>query len=258
MSVAHGWPAETASRVEAALTAAARELSALDARLEHYRVPEGGYEALTGRPGTEVFSLEARIGPAHRRPGYTMWAVLQVFDPAQPNLALLRVLERRDADGMPDENIKRPLYNTDLDRKVCRRFIPACNTALARLDPEGQGRGLHVDCYHGHVAPSDLVTAAGLALEQFRDFRRQGQPALIWADFHDPVAVTLVRLLRRLTARHDTTMLARTPTPSRTQVLLGGPDTIYRLAGMSSAVDEGITIARRYLTTPAHGKRASL
>ncbi|WP_158071252.1 hypothetical protein [Streptomyces sp. CB00455] len=52
MTALDQWPAETARNVTAALTAAAHELSALDARVEHvehYELPDGGLRGVDRR-----------------------------------------------------------------------------------------------------------------------------------------------------------------------------------------------------------------
>ncbi|MDK9499599.1 hypothetical protein QEZ40_005025 [Streptomyces katrae] len=248
MPVTELWPSRTADQVETALAAAAEELSALDARVEHYRVPRGGYAAWTGDTASEVFSLEARIGPAHHRPGISMWAVFQVFDPRRPNLALVRMLERHDADGAPVQDVRRPSYSRGLDLRLCRMFMPACNRALNHLDPTGRGHSQHVDCYHGRVPPSHLLTAPVVAVDLFRRFRREGQKAIILADFNDPLAVPTVSVVKHLLVRRNGHLIPRTREPSAARVLLRRPDgSIQQLAGMSTAADEGITIARRLL-----------
>ncbi|MFJ9597923.1 hypothetical protein ACIRS3_34905 [Streptomyces virginiae] len=248
MPVSSPWPAHTIRALDQALAAAAKELSAFDARVEHYPVSEGGYADLTGT-GVEVFSLEARIGPAHRRPGYSMWGVLQVFDPAQPNLALIRILERRDHDGMPEQNPLRPQYGAALDRPLCGVFLPVCNRALAALDPAGQGVSQHVVCFHGRVPADNLLQTPIRAAALFRRFRTDGQKAIIWADIHDPLTVPPVRLLHRLISRTDTHLIPRTTTPSTLHTSLRLTDgTIHQLGGMSTAIDDGLAIARHALS----------
>ncbi|WP_280432770.1 terpene synthase family protein [Nocardia brasiliensis] len=243
------WPAPLARKVEQALAAAADELSAFGARIEHYQVDTGGCSALTGVPGSEVFSLEARVGPAHRRPGYTVWAVFQVFDPRQPNLALLRMIERRDSDGLPEQDRRRPLYNTDIDRRLCRILMPVFNRALNPLDPTGRNRSLYATCFHGRVTKVNLAQQLWLALGLFRRFRDDGQAAVIITDFHEPLAAPLVHLARMVTTR-DAHLLPCTATGSAAHTLLRRRDgTIAQIGGMSTAVDHGITLARRYLAT---------
>ncbi|MEU7046491.1 hypothetical protein AB0A77_36335 [Streptomyces varsoviensis] len=248
MAVMNQWPTTTAQKVEAALSAAARDLSALDARVEHYQVPEGGYAPLTGQTGSEVFSLEARLGPAHRRPGHSMWAVFQVFDPTQPNLALTRFLDRRDHDGLPDEDPRRPVYSIALDGRLCRTFLPVCNRALSRLDPTGRGRSQHVDSYPGRVSLGNLFQSPLLAVGMFHRFRTDGQAAVMIVDFTEPIAAPAVQLVKTVMARRDAHLIPSTTTKSAVHVLLRGQaGAVYQLGGMSSAVDQAIAIARQYL-----------
>lgn len=254
MPVINQWPTMTAQKVEAALSTAARKLSALDAHVEHYQVPEGGYAPLTGQTATDVFSLEARLGPAHRRPGYSMWAVFQVFDPAQPNLALTRFLDRRDDDGMPDEDPRRPVYNVALDGRLCRTFIPVCNRALEQLDPTGRGRSQHVDSYPGRVSLGNLFQSPLLAVGMFHRFRKDGQGAVLIVDFTEPLAAPAVQLVKTVMARRDAHLIPHTGTASAVRVPLRAHDgTVHQLGGMSTAVDEGVGIARRYLQCPREG-----
>ncbi|MEU7167717.1 hypothetical protein AB0A70_24260 [Streptomyces morookaense] len=248
MPVISQWPTATARNVAAALAAAAAQLPDLQAGVEHYQVAQGGYAALTGRAGSEVFSLEARLGAAHRRPGYSMWALFQVFDPEQPNLALVRFLERRDADGEPDEDRCRPRYSVALDRRLCRTFIPVCNQALNRLDPTGRGRSQHVDCYPGRVTAGNLLQTPLLAVGLFRRFREDGQNAVMLVDFTEPLAAPTVRLVKSVLARSDAHLIPRTTTASAVRVLLRARDgSVRQLGGMSTAVDQGVALARRCL-----------
>ncbi|WP_129305781.1 hypothetical protein [Streptomyces sp. L2] len=242
------WPTPTAQKVEEALTAAAKDLSVLDARVEHYRVRAGGYAAWTGQTGSEVFSLEARLGPAHRNPDHSMWGILQVFDPRQPNLALVRFLERGNREGLPDTSPRRPHYSVPVDNRLCRTFLPACNRALNGLDPTGRARSQHVDCFPGRITLGNAFQSPLLAVGLFRRFRTDGQNAIILTDFNDPFAVPPVRLVASLVARSDTHLIARTRQPSTARLLLRAPDgTVLQLGGMSTATDHGIDTARRYL-----------
>ncbi|WP_030202547.1 hypothetical protein [Streptomyces sp. NRRL S-87] len=248
MPVNGTWPAHTAERVEEALTAAAKDLSSLDAHVEHYRVPDGGYAAWTGQRGSEAFSLEARLGPAHRNPGHSMWGILQVFDHRQPNLALVRFLERRDSDGLPDTSPGRPHYSVPIDNRLCRMFLPLCNRALNGLDPSKRARSQHVDCFPGRITLGNAFQSPLLAVGLFRRFRADGQNAIILTDFNDPFAVPPVRLVASLVARSDTHLIPRTRQPSTARLLLRAQHgTIQQLGGMSTATDHGIGTARRYL-----------
>jgi hypothetical protein len=242
------WPPDVAAAVGKALGAAADRLSHLEARVERYAVSECGYAPFTGGVPSDVFSLEARMGPAHRKPGFSMRALFQVFDPGQPNLALLRVVEQRDRDGLPTEDHRVPVYNPQLDRALSGVFVPVVNSALNGLDPGGGNRSLHVGVYHGRVAPSDLLTASKMALDSFRRFRVDGQPAIIWVDFHDPVAVPAVRLVKAVAAPRDVHLIPRGGSGSAATVpVRGTAGRAHHVGGMSVAVDQGIAIARRYL-----------
>ena len=57
---------------------------------------------------------------------------LPVFDPSRPNLAMLRFVERRDADGIPDDNPQRPLYGLEHIRIVTRTLMPVFNLGIER------------------------------------------------------------------------------------------------------------------------------
>ncbi|MFC4909165.1 hypothetical protein [Actinomadura gamaensis] len=248
MPIIDRWPPTTASNVERALSAAAKELPSLDARVEHYHVPQGGYSCLTGSDGSEAFSLEARVMAANRRPGYTVWAAFQVFDPHLPNLAMLRFVERRDRDGAPDDDPARPLYGLGLDRTVCRTFMPAFNRALNDLDPSKRGRSLYVTCFHGRLGKINLVQQPWLATGLFRRYRSDGQAAIVYCDFHEPLGKPLVYLTKTITARGNVHLIPRTTTPSAARTLLRGPDgQTLQLGRMSTAINRGVTLARHYL-----------
>lgn len=196
-----------------------------------------------------VFTLEARLGPAYRSPGHTVFAVFQVLDARWPNLGLLRVIERRDGDGSAVQDPTRPIYDRALDVKVSTVLTPVLNTLLNPMDPTGAGRSLHVGCFHGRVAPARMPGSAAAALTLMRRFRRDGQLAVIWTDFHDPPAVLAIRATRSLIARSDVHLIPRTDEPSALQTSWLSSDGV-RLAvgGMSTAVDQGLELARHYLT----------
>lgn len=255
------WPSEVADAVGSALVRAAAQLAGLGAVVRRYAVAGGGFAAVTGQDRGEVFSLEARLGDAHRRPGQSVHAVFQVFDWRQPNLALLRVVQRRDDDGTPTEDPALPVYNVELDRRLCKMVVPVCNSALNPLDPTGRKRSQQVSCLHGRVAAQDLLIAAWLGAQQCLRFRREGQLATIWTDFRHPAAQALVLPLQAVLGRRDAHAVPRTTEISRLRVPLSAGTHpargagalavsgtgVLQLGGMSTAVDQGIAIARAYL-----------
>ncbi|MBF6126434.1 hypothetical protein [Nocardia brasiliensis] len=245
------WPEATALAVRQALQAAAGELSSFETHVVTYSTPDGAYAPLTGSAEAAVFSLEVAVQrPAFRKPGYTVWAIFQVFDPRQPNLALVRTVERRDSDGTPVEDHRRPLYNMELDRLFTRGCLPVFHSALNELDPTGRGQSQFVTCYHGRLTATALVQMPWLGFGLFHRFRSDGQYAVIIADFHEPLGEPLLAVVKyvmtvdaRFLPRRKAMSLLRTP-------LRGEDGTIHRVGGMSTAVDEGFVIARRYLDGP--------
>ena len=243
------WPPQTATRVWDALLDAATRVGGLQASAEHYS-PDGGYGAVLATAWSSVYGLEVRLGPSHHKPGHSIHALFQVFDPDQPNLAFLRVIERRDLDGRPTVDPRVPLYNRTLDRTVCQTVMPVFNSALNRLDPAGRGHSIHVDCWQGRTALSDLPSQPARTTGLLRRFRHDGQAAIIWTDFHDPLAEAAVRLLRPVVSRRDVHLIPRTRiesalrTPVRSRQ--GG---VWSMPGISTAAEEGIQLARRYLQT---------
>jgi hypothetical protein len=136
-------------------------------------------------------------------------------------------------------------------------FIPVCNRALNRLDPAGRGRSQHVDSYPGRVTLGKLVQTPLLAAGLFRRFRQDGQAAIMLVDFTEPLAVPLVKAAKTLMARRDAHLIPRTTSPSAVNALLRSDDgTIWPLGGMSTAIDQGVAIARQLLKGPASGNGA--
>ncbi|MEU8570053.1 hypothetical protein AB0C51_17165 [Streptomyces pathocidini] len=242
------WPASLAASLEQALGAAVSELGRAGLSAEHYR------------SAPDILTLEARLGPAHRKPGHSVHAVLQVFDPRWPNLSLMRVLERRDGDGRPTEESRVPVYSRGLDAALSLRFVPVVNSLLNPFDPLGREESLCVGCYQGRIAPSDALRAPAMAFHTLRTYRREGQLAVIWVDFQDPLAVPAVRLVRSLTARRDVHLIPRTRTPSELRTVVRSPSgRMWHVGAMSTAVDEGLALARDYLNRRARtgGETAS-
>jgi hypothetical protein len=225
----------------------ARHLTDLNLPSHHY-VIEGysGYQSITGQPQTDVYCLEACLGPAHEKPGYMAYAVAQVFDPAHPNMALLLMVERQDGTGALHHTA--PTYNRHIDRAFSYCFLPTMHTAFNILDPSGQQKGLLVQSYNARITWGDLVPASKATVLLMKRFKRDGQIAQIAVDFEDPLTTFIARLVKPLTVNADVHYLPRTAALSSIQIPLKNPDGSLCLVGNNStALDQGFDIARQYL-----------
>jgi hypothetical protein len=225
----------------------ARRLTAANLPTHCYMIPDcPHYGSITGRPHTDVYCLECQLGPAHHKPGFTAYAVAQVFDPAFPNLALIFMVERDDLTGAPHSTI--PTYNPQIDHAFSYTFLPIIHTAFNVLDQTGKQNGLLVQSYNARITLSDLPQAGKATVSLMRRFKQDGQLAQIAVDFDDPLTMFVAQLVKPLTINADVHYLPRTKTPSDIQFPLKNRSGGYFLIGNNStALDEGFSIAYGYL-----------
>jgi len=234
-----------------ALGQAAAQLKAVGLEAEHYVIPDfSGYQAVTGSARNDVHCLEVRLGPACQMPGYTAYAVAQAFDPAYPSMALVTMIERKDADGTIGTRV--PIYNPAVDGPYSNHFMVTMHSALNVLDPTGQGKGQLVQSYHTRLTWSDLVYSSVLSIKLLRRFKKDGQLAEIAADFDDALMRTCSVVIRPFA--RDLHFFPRTEELSTIHIPLrarsGGP---HLITNNSTALDQGFAVARRYLDE--HTKR---
>jgi hypothetical protein len=144
-----------------------------------------------------VFGLSVRLGPAYRNPGWSTYAVLEVFDPAFPHLGILTTLDRRDDDGEPRIGPRNPVFSLPVDNRLVRHVIPAARSALASLDPAGARRGIMVLRMPGCCTATDTCALPVWMAFVLRAAQRTEQ-ALIFTDLqrYEQVARVCARLLR--------------------------------------------------------------
>ncbi|MFJ3880241.1 hypothetical protein ACIPW5_22635 [Streptomyces sp. NPDC090077] len=205
------------------------------------------YELGAEGRGPHVLGLGARLGSAHRRPGWSTHAFLELTDPDYPNLGLITVCDRRDADGRPMADRRHPVLSTRLDDRFVRRFITTARLALAELDPTGLSRGVAVIRNPGRTTAGDtLIVPLWVAL-LLRGCAWRTQLALVIVDFggFERTARTAVRLV----GRHPLHLFPATGTPAtapmRLPATLPGrpPDDLV----FSTATNAGLAAARRHL-----------
>jgi hypothetical protein len=235
------WDVSVASAVREALSRAARALTArkLDAH---------PYDQVNGAEA--VFGLSVRLGPAHRRPGWSTYAVLEVFDPAFPNLGILTTLDRRDDDGEPLIGPDNPTFSLPIDNRLVRYVIPAARSALAALDPTGAHRSIVVLRMPGRCTAADTCALPVWMAFVLRSARRT-EHALIFTDLqrYERVARACAWLLRGKRLH----LFPRTGECGRSPMRLPAVRAKGPLAEIqfSAATDVGIAVARDYLAPPA-------
>jgi hypothetical protein len=193
-----------------------------------------------------VSGLSVRLGPAHRRPGWSTYAVLEVLDPEFPNLAILTVLDRRDDDGEPLTGPDNPIFTVPIDNRLVRYVIPAARSALAELDPTGARRGIVVLRAPGRCTIADTCALPVWMAFVLRSARRTEQ-GLIFTDFqrYERVARVCARLLRGKRLH----LFPRTAEPGRLPMRLPSvrPDDPLAEIRFSTATDAGLAVAQSYL-----------
>lgn len=195
-----------------------------------------------------VFGLSVRLGPAYRNPGWSTYAVLEVFDPAFPHLGILTALDRRDDDGEPRIGLRNPVFSLPVDNRLVRHVIPAARSALASLDPAGTRRGIMVLRMPGCCTAADTCALPVWMAFVLRSAQRTEQ-ALIFTDLqrYEQVARVCARLLRGKRMH----LFPRTAEPGRSPMWLpaitaGGPAAEIRF---STATDAGVDVAKSYLAS---------
>jgi hypothetical protein len=226
----------TADRTREALerTAASAGLAGLSARvyqLDDHRAP----------------ALEVRLGPAHRKPGWSTHAVLELPDPAVPNLGLITVLDRRDDDGLPCAGPRDPVLTIGLDARFVRRFIHASRTTLSGLDPTGGSRSVAVIRNPGRTTLADALIVPFWVVLLLRGCAWRTQLALVIVDFAG--FERTARTMTRLVGRHRLHLFAAT---ARTSASLRLPGHVLEF---STATDQGVAVALRYLAQHRDGDR---
>lgn len=239
------WDVSVASAVREALSRAAGALTVR--RLDAYP-----YDQVSGAEA--VFGLSVCLGPAHRRPGWSTYAVLEVFDPAFPNLGILTALDRRDDDGEPLIGPRNPTFNLPIDNRLVRYVIPAARSALAALDPAEAHRSIVVLRMPGRCTAADTCALPVWMAFVLRSARRT-ERALIFTDLqrYQRVARACAWLLRGKRLHLFPRTAERGRSPMQLPALrAGGPLAEIQF---SAATDVSVAVARDYLA-PQH-QRAS-
>src|SRR3954451_19614528 len=74
-----------------------------------------GFDPVNDGSPTDIYCLEADLGPAPGKPDYNSYAVAQVFSPKYPSMALIFMIERRRSDGEPSGDLA--VFGVDVDEK---------------------------------------------------------------------------------------------------------------------------------------------
>ncbi|MFI6211384.1 hypothetical protein ACIBCD_05265 [Nocardia brasiliensis] len=233
-----GWVASTAEAVGTSLAKAAASTALTGMSAESYRLEFGD---------CTLFGLGVRLGSAHRMPGWSTYAHLQVIDPDQPNLAILTILDRRDSDGVPLAGRRRPVYTPRLDYRLVRRFIPAARLALAELDPAGRFRSVVIERAPGRATILDILIMPVWFWLLFRSCAWRTQAVHIIVDFYSLAPVA--KLMAKFFARHHLHLFPATHIPARQPMHLpaAGTGRLPAQIHFSTATEHGISTARRYL-----------
>ncbi|MFH7594110.1 hypothetical protein WDV06_03260 [Streptomyces racemochromogenes] len=234
------WAGPAARAVRSALQRAAAAPALAGLRPHVYELGSEGR-------GHHVLGLGVRLGSAHRRPGWSTHAFLELTDPDHPNLGLITVCDRSDVDGRPVADRRYPLLNTRLDERFVRRFITTARLALAELDPTGRSRSVAVIRNPGRTTFGDALAVPLWVALLLRHCAWRTQLALVIVDFggFERTARTAVRLL----GRHPLHLFPATSTPATTPMRLPAtfpgrpPDGLL----FSTATAAGLAAARRHL-----------
>ncbi len=214
---------------------------------DSYTVPAfEGYRALTGGP-VDVHCLVVSLGPSPANPSYDSYAVAQSFLPGFPSIALVFLVELRRVDRRP--NPERPVFNIRTDGRFARLFLKKMHTALNPLDLSGGNRGLLVQSYNASMTLADLLQSTLLSLQLLFCFKKDGQLAQIAVDYDHPLIVFVAKVIRPLIRFvGDVHLFPKTTRPSDVRIPLRRPDGGYYLLGTNStALDEGVNVAKRYM-----------
>ena len=214
---------------------------------QHYVIPDfDGYEPVIGSAKTDVYCLEARLGPTHNRPGYSSYAVAQVFHPRYPSMALVLMISRHDIDGTLDGI--QPAYNPSLDKSFSYIFLPNMYTAFNSLDLSGQNKGLLVQSYAARITLSDIPQAAIASTKLILRYKSDGQLACLAVDFNDSFTRLVAQLVTPLKSIRDMHFIPRSDIFSKIRIpLKSNENQFYLIEDNSTALDLGFDLAINYL-----------
>lgn len=234
-------------KVQRILEQTANQLRASGLSAEHYCIPSfSGYSPVMQVPQTDVYCLEARLGPTYQRAGYSSYAAAQIFDPEYPSMALILMISRQDEDNSLDS--VQPVYTPGLDKAFSDVFLPLMHTAFNSLDPTGGNKGQLVQAYNARMTLSDFPQATVLSVKIISRFKKDGQLASIAVDFEDPFQTAIAKLLKPMRFIRDLHHIPRTAQRSAIQIpFKSSTDTPYLITDSSTALDQGFAIAKRYL-----------
>lgn len=213
-----------------------------------YTVPAfDGFASLGLKHPTDVYCLEAYLGPSPTRKGYSSYAVVQTFLSDYPSLGLTFLAELRDTDRQPSTEPAK--FSIEVDKKFSTIFLPVLFTAFNELDPTGQQRGVLVQSYNSEMTISDFIQASAYSGQIVSRYKQDGQLALIAVDYYDPLS-TLIANVMKLTTRlfgGDVHLITRSKQRSSIKLPIANTEGGFHLiANNSTALDQGIALARAY------------
>jgi hypothetical protein len=216
---------------------------------EWYVIPDfEGFAPVVGGQPIDVHCVEVYLGPSPTRPGYGSYAVVQTFLPDYPSLGITFLTELRDSDRLPSTEPAK--FSIEVDKKFSTIFLPVLFTAFNELDPTGQQRGVLVQSYNSELTLGDFVQASAYSGKLVSRYKQDGQLALIAVDYYDPLS-TLIANVMKLTTRlfgGDVHLITRTKQSSDIKIPIRNTQGRHHFIGNhSTALDEGIALARRYL-----------
>ncbi len=206
-----------------------------------------GFNSVTRDRATDVYSVEAHLGPSPNHPGYSSYAVTQTFCPDYPNMALVFLTDLRDGDKKP--RVEPATFNIEIDRKFSTIVLPLLFTGFNDLDPTRQRRGLLVQSYNSDLTLGDLFLASLYTWKLVTTFKRDGQLALIAVDYYDPLikAIAAIVTLGQRIFGGDIRHVPRTKELSSIKIPIRADGGYHLLDRSSTALDRGFAIARSYL-----------
>ncbi len=234
--------------LEQALENLKRTLLAHKLPTDWYVIPDyDGFKPVLNKDRVDVYCLEANLGPTLRVPDHDLYAAIQFFDPDYPNMGLiLTYLRHREHHTLGREVV---IFEKKTDYNLSVVFLPEAHMAFTHLDPHGNGKGINIQRYaYIDIAREEFLPALRYTMDLSLSVARYGQLAQIAVDFRDtPTGLLsfLTKPLGLLAKMHD---IPHNGQPSQIQIPLRKPNDegVYRLES-STALDEGIAIAHRYL-----------
>lgn len=227
-------------------TRAAQKLTELGMPAEYYTIPAfPGYKSIMDTPTTDVHTIEAYLGIAHKKPDYEAYAVAQTFHPKYPSMAIVMMVERHKVTKEP---IRVPTFNAPLDYKFSALFLPLMYTAFNPLDPTGQEYGQLVQPYNSNMTKDDLLNTPH-HINLVRSFKKNHQLANIAVDYGDPLMTIVANILAPvLGSVGDIRWIPRNKQKSLLEIPIRKPGGGYFLLGdNSTALDAGFRVAYEYL-----------